>query len=378
GLLAVAVVVILGSSAVYLAGSAVAPDLSREWGLSESEASAVSAASQAGFIVGTLVAAALNLPDRVGPGRLAALLLVGAGAANAALLLFPGSLPFSLLTRFLVGALSGPVYPLAMKVLATWTPRLGPKLGILLAFSTLGYGSGFLLRALSVPWEAALLGTTLLALLGAAVAQALLRPGPLLPAATRFSPRAAALAFREPAFRASALSYFGHMWELVAFWALLPFWLTAAGYDRTVVLGLAGGVFVTGALGCLLAARLSLSWGEARVARAALATSGVLCLASPLLFGAPLWVTAPLVLLWGAAVIADSAMYSALSARAAPREYVGTALTVQNGLGFALTIVTLALVPAAAALLGSWQYALALLAVGPILGLLPLRRLMGA
>lgn len=371
------VVALTAGAAVFFAGSAVAPALAEAWGLDASEGASLSWAVQAGFIAGTLLTAGLNLADRYPPARLLAAMLVGAAAANAAMLLVDGNLGAAVALRFVTGMIAGPIYPIGMKLVATWYARAGWQLGVLLAFNTLGFGAGFLLRAANVPWPQTLLAASALALVGALVALTL-RAGPLLPPRSPFDPRAAARAFREREYRRSAFAYFGHMWELFAFWALLPFWLAATGLAPGHVALLAGGSFVAGAVGCLAAGAWSRRVGEARAAAVALAVSGALCLLSPLLFGAPAWLLAPAVLLWGAAVIADSAMYSAISARSAPRGYVGTALTTQNMLGFGVTIVSIALVAAFAEAVASWRYALLLLAPGPLLGLLPLARLMRA
>lgn len=368
------VAALTSGAAVFFAGSAVAPAIAAQWALSASQSAALSWSVQLGFIVGTLVSVGLNLPDRFPPGRLIAALLALSALANA-LLVVADSLPTAVAARLLTGALAGPVYPIGMKLLATWFARMGWQLGLLLAFNTLGFGAAFLLRALRLPLDATLYAASGFALVGALVAAVGLREGALLPARSRFDPRAAVRAFRVRDYRRSALAYFGHMWELFAFWALLPFWLAAAGLAPALAAALAGGVFVTGAIGCLAVGAWSLRVGEARAALAMLAVSGAACLASPWLFDAPLWALVPVVLLWGAAVIADSAMYSAISARTAPRAYVGTALTAQNTIGFAITIVSIATVPVVVETVGSWRWGLLALAPGPLLGLVPLVRL---
>lgn len=373
-LLPLTVLALTAGAAVFFAGTAVAPAVAEAWDLSASQGAALSWSVQGGFIVGTLLSVGLNLADRFPPGRLVAGLLIAAGATNL-VLIAADALPLAILSRFLTGALAGPVYPMGMKLLATWYPRLGWQLGVLLAFNTLGFGAAFMLRAAEVSWEMTLVASSGFAVVGGVVALFGLAEGPLLPARSPFEPRAAARAFRVVGYRRSALAYFGHMWELFAFWALLPFWLLAAGLSTGAAAALAGAVFVSGAVGCLAAGAWSRRIGEARAALWALAASGAACIASPWLFDAPLWVLAPIVLVWGAAVIADSAMYSAISAREAPRAYVGTALTAQNTIGFAITIGSIALVPAFAEAVGSWRFAMALLAIGPVLGLVPMLRL---
>lgn len=361
-------------AAVFWAGSAAAPEIVEAWRLTDAQGAALSWSVQLGFITGTLLTVVLNIADRFPPRYLVAVLLTLAAAANASLVLVD-ALPIALVARFLTGAAAGPVYPIGMKLLATWFPRLGWQLGVLLTFNTLGFGAAFLLRAARLEWQESLLIASALAIAGGLVALAALRSGPLLPGRSRFDPVAAVRAFRVTDYRRSAFAYFAHMWELFALWALLPFWLIASGASPVLAATLMGGVFLVGAGACLVAGAVSRRAGEANVALVALAASGALCLASPWLFHAPLWILAPAVLVWGGAVIADSAMYSAISARAAPREYVGTALTAQNMIGFGITVVSIALVPAFAEWTGSWRWALALLAAGPVLGLLPVARL---
>lgn len=373
--LPVTILVVASGTAVYFAGTAAAPALVDEWSIGPSAAAALTWAVQAGFIAGTLTTAALNLPDRVRPDRLVAALLVLSAVANAAFTLLDGNVPAAVALRFLAGALAGPVYPIGMKLLATWYESLGRGLGLLIGFYTAGAGLAFFLRAAQLDWRMSLAGASAFALVGAVVALALLQPGPRLPLSSPLDAGAAARAFRVPEFRRSALAYFGHMWELFAFWATLPFWLASTGLPATSVLALTGGVFLAGGLGCVLAGEWSRRVGEARAARAALATSGLLCLASPWLHEAPLPVLAPLVLVWGAAVIADSGMFSAVSARAAPRAYVGTALTAQNMIGFLITIPSIALLPLLADATGSWRLVFLALAPGPLLALLPVTRL---
>ena len=108
--------------------------------------------------------------------------------------------------------------------------------------------------------------------------------------------------------------------------------------------------------------------GRAVTATAALAVSGACCLLSPLSFTASRpWLLA-FATVWGAAVIADSGVFSTLLSELADRRYLGTALTVQTAIGFLLTIVTIQLIPLIAAAAG-WRYAFLALAAGPLTAL---------
>ncbi|OMQ14379.1 MFS transporter, partial [Modestobacter sp. VKM Ac-2676] len=102
-------------------------------------------------------------------------------------------------------------------------------------------------------------------------------------------------------------------------------------------------------------------------------TSGVCCLLSPWAWSWPTAALAVFVCVWGAAVIADSAMYSTLLSEVADRRWVGTALTVQTATGFLLTVVTISALPYLAELV-TWRWTLALLAAGPVVSVVALAR----
>lgn len=122
---------------------------------------------------------------------------------------------------------------------------------------------------------------------------------------------------------------------------------------------------------------LSLRAGSARVAFAQLAASGVCCIISPLMMMAPPPVVLGFLVFWGIAVVGDSPQFSALNAAYAPRTSVGSALTIANCIGFAITIASIQLLNGAAGMLPvEWLFLL--LAPGPALGLLALRPLLRA
>ena len=203
--------------------------------------------------------------------------------------------------------------------------------------------------------------------------------GPHLARAAKFDPRALAVIFRAPRFRASAFGYFGHMWELYAFWAFVPFAIgahvaAAGGPDLNVPLW-AFAVIAAGFLGCAGGGLVSLRAGSARVAFAQLAASGVCCVASPLLFHAPTPVFLAFLVVWGVVVVGDSPQFSALNAQNAPRELVGSALTIANSIGFAVTIGSIQLLNSLASS-ASAAYVFLALAPGPALGLLALAPLL--
>ncbi|MGB4912769.1 MAG: MFS transporter, partial [Candidatus Dechloromonas phosphoritropha] len=174
-------------------------------------------------------------------------------------------------------------------------------------------------------------------------------------------------------FRASALGYFGHQWEIYAFWTLVPALLLLSGLaaaGSAMLSGLSFAIIGIGALGCVLGGWWSQCIGSARVAATALALSALCCALFPFSEAWPAWTKISLLLLWGASVVADSPHFSALSARACPPEIVGSALAIQNSIGFAITMISIHL---GTAWIGDWGSNIAwLLLPGPLLGLLGL------
>lgn len=364
-------VVVLGQFLVmglWFSGTAVVQELQVLWELSDAQAGALTGLTVLGFVAGTVVFAVLNISDRFPPQHV---FLVSSLVGAAAMVLFvfrPGGVTGALGLRFLTGFTLAGVYPVGMKILASWYDKLGWAIGLLVAALTLGSGTPYLVRASGVPWEGVVWTSSALAVLGGIAVAWWVRPGPRLPPRSRFLPSAFARAFKVRGFRRSALGYFGHMWELYALWGLLPLFLAARGdLSATQVAASTFAAFLSGAVACMWAGHRSKTIGEARVARFALIGSGAMCILSPLIFVMPVWLLVVFVLVWGAAVIADSAQFSALSAHAAPQEHVGTALTIQNAIGFAITFAPLAIVPLVAAATG-WQWAFLLLALGPLFG----------
>jgi MFS family permease len=297
---------------------------------------------------------------------------------NAASYLLAQGLASLLVLRFATGFFLAGIYPVGMKIAAGWyRDDLGKALGFLVGALVLGTAFPHLLKGLgaALPAQQVMLGVSALAVAGGAAMFALVPDGPYLSRGARFDPRALASVFREPRFRASAFGYFGHMWELYALWAFVPL-VIAAHAPGLPVSAWTFAVIAVGTLGCIAGGLLSLRQGSARVAFAQLSASGVCCLLSPLLFQAPTPLFLAFLLFWGVVVAGDSPQFSALNAASAPRELVGSALTIANCIGFAITIGSIELLNAAASTLGA-QWLLVLLAPGPAFGLaalLPLLR----
>ncbi|MBI3375900.1 MAG: MFS transporter [Betaproteobacteria bacterium] len=362
----------MGTS-LWFAGNAVLGDLQREWGLAPDALGYVTSAVQLGFISGTLAFAFLAVSDRHSP-RLVFLLCSLAGAlANLGILALEGSIGPLLACRFATGFFLAGIYPVGMKIASGWyRTGLGNALGFLVGALVLGTAFPHLVKALGQawPWQAVLAGVSACAALGGLLMFFLVPDGPHLARGARFDPRALAVVFASKGFRASAFGYFGHMWELYAFWAFVPMALAARapGHDASFW---AFTVIAAGVLGCVGGGLASLRAGSARVAFAQLAASGACCIASPFLLLAPPGIVLAFLVVWGIVVVGDSPQFSALNAAYAPRAWVGSALTIGNCIGFAITIGSIQLLNAAAGSLAV-EYLFLLLAPGPALGLLAL------
>lgn len=363
-------------SAVWFAGNAVLGDLQAALGLPGAALGWVTSAVQLGFIAGTLAFAFFAIADIASPRLVFFACALAGAAANAASFALAEGLSSLLALRFATGFFLAGVYPVGMKIAAGWyRSDLGNALGFLVGALVLGTAFPHLLKGLgqALPAAQVMYGVSALAAAGGIAMLALVPDGPHLAKGARFDPRALAAVFGVARFRASAFGYFGHMWELYAFWAFLP--LVIAAHSAATSLWTFA-IIASGGLGCILGGIASLRFGSARVAFAQLSASGACCLLSPLFFHAPTPVFLAFLLFWGVVVVGDSPQFSALNAANAPRELLGSALTIANCIGFAITIGSIELLNALAGPLGApWLFLL--LAPGPALGLaalLPLLR----
>jgi MFS family permease len=371
----VALVEVMGLS-VWFSATAVVPSLRVEWGIGSTAAVWLTASVQIGFVVGAVTSAVFNLADRTPPQQLLAASALCAATCTAVLALFVNSLAAAIPLRFLTGMFLAGVYPVGMKLMASWSQssERGRTFGVLLAALTVGSALPHLISGLGpLPWRGVMLAAAALAAVAAVVAAILIRPGPQLDIRVATSnPRYAIAIFADRGPRLVSLGYFGHMWELYALWTWLAMFVAAGRAQRgdaTSATGLMVFVVigVAGTAGCLAGGWASDRFGRPPAAVAALVVSGACCAASPVFFAAPTAVLIVFLLVWGAAVIADSGVFSTSLSETTDPRYVGTVLTAQTAVGFLLTVVTMQLVPLAAGLVG-WQYAFVLLAPGPLIG----------
>jgi MFS transporter, DHA1 family, inner membrane transport protein len=373
---------LLGTSS-WFAVNSVMPDLQRQFGWDAAAVGTLTSSLQLGFIVGTLLFALLAVADRWPARRVFLCCTLAAAACTLAAAASAASFPALLWWRALTGFCLAGIYPVGMKIAAQWFPQgLGAALGWLLAALVLGSASPHALRWLGADWPwssvficvaaaTALAGVMLMAWLPDAA-----RPAPNSPArASGLHLGALASLWRDAKVRASAGGYFGHMFELYSLWVLMPMIIATRWADAQAVSGWAFVILGAGALGCVGGGYVARRVGSARVAGTQLAISGLCCVAAPWMLAAPLPLFMLWLLIWGTTVAGDSPQFSALTAANAPREAVGSVLTLVNSIGFALSVISIELFVRLAQALPLAQV-LPWLAVGPLCGLLLLRPLL--
>ena len=382
-ILPVIIVSQFAGTSLWFAGNAVLSDLQRHWaaGAGAEAVGYVTSAVQLGFIAGTLAFAFFAVSDRCSPRKVFFACSLAGAASNLAVYFAATHFGTVLSLRFATGFFLAGIYPVGMKIAAGWyRSGLGNAIGFLVGALVLGTAFPHLLKSAghALPWEAVTLIVSVTAALGGVLMLAFVPDGPYLGKAPRFDPRALAVVFAKPLFRSSAFGYFGHMWELYAFWAFVPYVLSAHGAQTGASLNIALWSFCVigaGALGCAGGGLVSLRLGSAPVAFAQLSTSGLCCVLSPLFFHAPTPVFLGFLLVWGITVVGDSPQFSALNALNAPRELVGSALTIANCIGFSITIFSIQLLNYLAEIVGGACLYLPL-AIGPALGLVAMRPLL--
>jgi MFS family permease len=383
GLLAVAE--LLGMS-LWFTASAVAPQLSELWDLTPGQAGWLTTTVQLGFVAGTAAAAVLNLADILPARAFLPAAAVLAAVTNAGVAIAPGY-ESALALRFLTGAFLAGVYPPAMKMVSTWfRSRRGLAIGVIVGALTAGKAMPYLFRGLQqLDYRGIVLTASAGALLAAVLVSVMYREGPEPFARRPFSWGLVGTVLRHRETRLAIGGYLGHMWELYTMWTALALFfydvflgsgLAEPGAGARAGLAAAAAIAV-GALGSIFAGIQADRAGRERVAAAAMAVSGTCALVIGWLVAAPPWIVLLLALLWGFAVVADSAQFSALVTEVSPRHAVGTALTLQTSLGFLLTAFSIWLMLEVQAQWG-WGVAFSILAIGPVFGIWQMLRLEAA
>lgn len=362
-------------TSVWFAGNAVLPDLMERFGYDDHAIRNITTAVMIGFIAGTLVFALLSIADRYKPSVIFFVSCCIAALANV-LILISNSYATVLLLRFVTGFFLAGIYPVGMKIAADYYEKgLGKALGYLVGALVFGTAFPHLLKGLSLqlPWRSVLIFTSSFAFAGGLAVLLLIPAGPYRQASQKFSIQHIFSSFRSNDFRAAALGYFGHMWELYTFWAFLPFiiqWQTVLGSGNIKNISLV--TFATIAIGgvsCMVGGIISQKTGSKKVAAMALGISSICCIVFYPMMHASALAFIIFLMIWEIAVTADSPQFSALVASSTMPDQKGTALTMVTSIGFAITVVSMYVFDYLLTHSSPYLFS-GVLAAGPILGLI--------
>jgi len=365
-------------TSLWFAGNAVLPELQVAFDLLPSSVGNLTSAVQLGFILGTLLFALFTISDRFSPSKVFFICAIAGAIINLSITIITSSTLLFLL-RGMVGFFLAGIYPVGMKISADYHEKgLGKALGYLVGALVVGTAFPHLIRMLSttLDWHLVIYSTSLLAIVGGCMVYLLVPDGPFRKRGSKLNLSACFVVFKEKKFRAAALGYFGHMWELYTLWAFVPFLLVRYNSINEVQVNIGLWSFLiiaSGGVACVLGGYWAEKKGSAKTAYLALLISGVCCLCSIFTIQLPPVLFLFFMIIWGMAVVADSPQFSTLVAKYAPVEARGTALTIVNSIGFALTIVSLQVMTTLIDHFNS-NIVFASLAIGPLLGLIALSR----
>ncbi|MCK8523018.1 MFS transporter [Aquimarina sp. D1M17] len=364
---------------MWFAGNAVIDDLANQFNVEFNILGYLLSFVQFGFIIGTLTFALLTLADRFSPSRIFLICALLGSICNLTLLI-PNITVFNVLTaRFGTGFFLAGIYPIGMKIASDYYKGgLGKALGYLVGALVLGTAFPHFINEFSwnSDYQSVIITTSVLATLGGISMWLLVPDGPFRKPVSKLQLGVITQLFEIQSFRKAAFGYFGHMWELYAFWGFVPVILKTyvSLYNTTLQIPFWSFIIIAaGTISCILGGLISLRTGSRKVAYRSLLVSGLFCLVSPLLFYLQPAFFIGALCIWGMVVISDSPQFSTMVAAAAPPELRGTALTITNSIGFAITIGSIQLL---SFLLGKIDPTLLylFLGIGPLFGLYALRR----
>lgn len=384
-------------TSLWFAGNAVMADLVAAFGIPAGSLGHLTSAVQFGFITGTLTFALFTISDRYSPSKVFFFCATAGAVINFALTIGNQSITTLLIVRFFTGFFLAGIYPVGMKIASDYYEKgLGKALGFLVGALVLGTALPHLLKSLSGNlldqawnWKYVIYFTSIFTALGGLSIFLFVPDGPFRKQGAHIDLKAIHKIFKIKGVRTAAFGYFGHMWELYTFWAFTPLmiltyinlhsYINAGTFERVSSLSplnislLAFIVIVSGSVSCAVGGIFSARFGSRNVARTALFFSCICCLVSPLMFYAPVHLFLFFLVFWGMAVVADSPQFSTLVAGNAPNELKGTALTIVNSVGFAITIISIEVF----SLLQNYispEYIYMILAIGPLVGLIALQK----
>jgi len=367
-------------TSLWFAGNAIIIDLQSAMNVDLNDVGIVTSAVQLGFISGTFIFAFFALSDRYSPRKIFLISSI-LGAISNLLILFIASDLFSLLVlRFITGFFLTGIYPIGMKIASGWYKKgLGNAIGLLVGALVIGTALPHLIKSVggSLPWEQVIYIVSSICVIGGVSMYIFVPDGPFITAGTKFNPKAFLTLIKNRKFKSAAFGYFGHMWELYAFWVFVPIILIYYNNEYAAELNIFIWTFfiiAAGGIGCMVGGWISEKVGSAYVAYAQLLLSGICCLFSPLLLNVSEYMVISYLIFWGIVVAGDSPQFSTIITLSAPKELVGSALTIVNSIGFAITILSVWVISQLVDIV-STPYLLIFLAPGPLFGLLSMRSL---
>jgi MFS family permease len=369
-------------TSLWFSGNAILTEISKAFQLEKDGLAVVTSSVLIGFIIGTFLYAITAIADRFKPSLVFFISSLLAAAANLLILLPQQDFFLLVLSRFFVGFFLAGIYPVGMKIAAEWYEKgLGKALGYLVGALVLGTAFPHLLKQTdwNYNWKHVLMVTSIVAATGGLIIRLFVPRGPFFKKSNSYSFAAFKNSFRLPDFRAASFGYFGHMWELYAFWAFVPIILNLYSKQNGALLNVPLWSFIiiaAGAVGCVAGGYITLKKGSAKVAYAGMFVSLCCCLLAAFCFVLPPALFLFFLLIWGFAVVADSPQFSSIVAQTAVAENKGSALTIITCIGFSITVASIYVLNR---LFEHWMqspYALLILAPGPLFGLWKLRPLL--
>jgi MFS family permease len=373
-ILAIVSISLLFSLTVWFSANAITSQLVNLWNLNQVDLALLSISLIIGFVLGGIIYSVFNLPDIFKTPLFFSFNALLAAIGNFLAAISPNFLTF-IIFRFLTGFFLAGVYPTSMKLISSWFKRnRGFAIGILLGALTAGSGLPYILNLTGLPnWRILLTITSVLALIGSILIYLFIQEGPHLVKGVKFQFSNIKEVFRKKSLRYANYTYFAHMWELYAFWVWIPKFLQEV-LDVNLYFYLGTFlVFISGALGNIIGGKIADKIGRSKFNIIMSAFSGISSLIIGFFLQNPV-LALVIAVIWGLTVVPDSPQYSAMISELSDPAYIGTALAIQTAIGFAITNVTIWLLPFIVELIG-WNFAFTFLVLGPILGIIYLYKL---